>query len=116
LAEPVILVAEDEALIRMLVTEHLSASGFLVLEAEDAEAALAVIESQRVDLVFTDVNMPGAMKGDSMADWLSTHRPTLPVIVTSGVEKPTFRGQGRVFIRKPYLLLEVEHQIRELLH
>jgi two-component system, response regulator PdtaR len=116
MAQPVILVAEDEAGIREVVAEFLSDSGFNVVEAPDAASALSLIQSQQVDLVFSDINMPGAMQGDSLADWLSTHRPTLPVILTSGVEKPTLRGRARRFIRKPYLLLEVEHQIRELLH
>ena len=116
MAHPVILVAEDEAGIREIVAEFLSDSGFKVVEAPNAEAALELIQSRPVDLVFSDVNMPGAMQGDTLADWLSTHRPTLPVILTSGVEKPTLRGRARRFIRKPYLLLDVEHQIRELLH
>jgi CheY-like chemotaxis protein len=116
MAEPVILVAEDEAGIRAVVAEYLSDSGFKVVEASNAEAALNLINSQEIDLVFSDVNMPGTMQGDSLADWLSAHRPTLPVILTSGVEKPTLRGCARRFIRKPYLLLDVEHQIRELLH
>jgi CheY-like chemotaxis protein len=116
MAAPVILVAEDEVLIRMLIVEHLSGSGFKVVEAPTAEAALHLIASRQVDLVFTDVNMPGEMQGDSLADWLSAHRPALPVLVTSGVAKPTLRGRGRRFIRKPYSLMEVEHQIRELLH
>jgi two-component system, response regulator PdtaR len=116
MADPVILVAEDETLIRMLITEHLTDSGFKVVEAPNADVALNLIESRQVDLVFTDVNMPGAMQGDSLADWLSTHRPTLPVIVTSGVAEPRLRGKARRFIRKPYSLVELEHQIRELLH
>jgi two-component system, response regulator PdtaR len=116
MAEPVILVAEDETLIRMLISEHLTDSGFKVVQAPNADVALNLIKSRQVDLVFTDVNMPGSMQGDSLADWLSTNRPTLPVIVTSGVAKPTLRGSGRRFIRKPYSLLELEHQIRELLH
>ena len=116
MAEPVILVAEDEAGIRAIVAEYLSDSGFRVVEAPNAEAALNLIKSREIDLVFSDVNMPGGMQGDSLADWLSTNRPTLPVILTSGVGKPTLHGRARRFIRKPYLLLDVEHQIRELLH
>lgn len=116
MAEPVILVAEDETLIRTLISEHLTDSGFKVMEAPNAAEALTLIESQAVDLVFTDVNMPGAMQGDSLADWLSTHRPSLPVIVTSGMAKPALRGRSRRFIRKPYSLVDLEHQIRELLH
>ena len=116
MSEPVILVAEDETMIRTLIAEHLADSGFEVVEAPNAEVALDLIKSRPVDLVFTDVNMPGAMQGDSLADWLSTHRPTLPVLITSGVAKPMLRGRSRRFIRKPYSLVDLEHEIRELLH
>jgi CheY-like chemotaxis protein len=114
--ESIILVAEDEAAIRGLTAEFLAGSGFKVVEAANAEAALALIKSQRIDLVFTDINMPGLLQGDSLADWLSVHRPDLPVILTSGVARPTLRGTDRLFIAKPYRLNHVEAQIRHLLH
>jgi two-component system, response regulator PdtaR len=116
MAQPTILVAEDEALVRALVAAYLSDSGFQVLEASDADTALALIGSRKVDLVFTDINMPGVMKGDALAQWLSTHRPNMPVILTSGVERPRLSGAARQFIPKPYAMREVERKIRELLH
>jgi CheY-like chemotaxis protein len=113
---PVILVAEDEAPIRSLICEFLSDSGFRVLEADSAEAALALLDARAVDLVFTDVNMPGRLKGDALAQWLAVHCPQLPVIITSGMLKPQVCGYGRRFIPKPYELADVENQIRDLLH
>ena len=113
---PVILVAEDELPIRSMICDFLADSGFKVLEADSADAALAIIDSRAVDLLFTDVNMPGKMKGDSLARWLAVHCPHLPVIITSGLLKPRACGAGRRFIPKPYALADVEHQIRELLH
>ena len=113
---PVILVAEDELSIRSMICEFLADSGYEVLEADSAAAALALIDNRVVDLLFTDVNMPGKMKGDSLAQWLEVHCPGLPVIITSGLLKPHACGAGRRFIPKPYALADVEKQIRELLH
>jgi DNA-binding response OmpR family regulator len=113
---PIILVAEDESLIRLVISDFLNDAGFEVIQASTGDAALKVIETRRVDLVFSDINMPGDMKGDSLAEWLSTHHPTVPVIMTSGREIPDIRAADRRFIRKPYALSDVEHQIRELLH
>jgi two-component system, response regulator PdtaR len=111
-----ILIAEDETAIRARIATYLTDAGFEVLEANDAAAAVALIDSRKVDLVFSDVNMPGAMKGDALAKWLSTRHPGLPVILTSGVERPNLSGNVRRFIPKPYLMRDVEKKIRELLH
>ena len=61
---PVVLVVEDEILIRFLISEHLRDVGFTVIEASNADDAAAVIQSESpVDLVFSDINMPGGMDG-----------------------------------------------------
>jgi len=117
--QPVILVAEDEELIRFIVAEYLSDAGFGVVEASNAADALSVISSMAaVDLVFTDINMPGDMDGNALADWLLVHRPDIPVLLTSGVSRPRPRNGGwkRRFLLKPYALVDVEKSIRELLH
>lgn len=113
-----ILIAEDEELIRILVVEYLKEAGFKVLEAIHAAHAIAVINvCGPIDLVFTDIQMPGEMDGKALAHWLSQHRPDVPVLLTSGVEKPLMRPAfNRRFIRKPYALTEVEKHIRELLN
>jgi CheY-like chemotaxis protein len=114
----VILVVEDEVVLRTVIADHLHSAGFAVVEATNARDAIEVIASQvRVDLVFTDINMPGEMDGQSLAGWLLVHRPGLPVILTSGGAKatvPAYRHNRR-FMGKPYLLAEVERQIRILL-
>lgn len=90
----VILIAEDEELVRILVVEYLKDVGFKVIEAANAAHALAVInEAGPIDLVFTDIQMPGELDGQGLAHWLQQHRPDVPV-----------------------LLAEVERHIRELLH
>lgn len=113
-----LLIAEDEELIRILVVEYLQDAGFKVIEAVNAAHALAVInEAGPIALVFTDIQMPGEMDGQALAHWLHQHRPDVPVLLTSGVERPLMHpSRNRRFIPKPYALTEVERHIRELLH
>jgi CheY-like chemotaxis protein len=114
--KPVILVAEDEEVLRMLIAAFLHDEGYQVVEASNVSEALTAIISNHVDLVFTDINMPGKLKGDCMAKWLATHRPALPVIMTSGFESPSVEGDSQRFISKPYRLSDVASQIKDLLH
>jgi CheY-like chemotaxis protein len=99
-AVPLILVVEDEPLVRMVTSEILMDAGFRVLQAAHAEQALAILDQTPVALVFTDVDMPGALDGLGLRGVLSQRAPDLPVVLTSG-------GAGRVgqdgpFIAKPY--------------
>lgn len=79
-----ILVVEDEMLIRLHVADSFRESGFNVLEASDGAAALELLESREVDAVFTDVTLPGAPDGFGLARWIRSHRPGVPVVLTSG--------------------------------
>lgn len=82
---PVILVVEDEVFIRFDVADMLRENGFEVIEAGDAGQALAALASgARVDLVFSDIQMPGAMNGLGLARHVLETSPGLPVILTSG--------------------------------
>jgi len=82
---PVVLVVEDEVFIRFDVADMLRENGFEVIEACDAEAALAALASgARIDLVFSDIQMPGAMNGLGLARHIVDNLPGLPVILTSG--------------------------------
>ncbi len=85
-AEPLVLVVEDEVLIRMAVAEHLRSCGFKVAEAGSAsEAQDLILSGLKADLVFSDVTMPGDMDGLGLAQWLQEHAPGVPVVLTSGV-------------------------------
>ena len=119
LVNHVILIAEDEELIRSVFAEYMKAVGFYVLEAIHAADALAVLDKAgRIDMVFTDVHMPGQMDGYALADWINEHHPAMPVLLTSGIDKPPIgaHGKHRRFIAKPYALAEVERHIRELVN
>ena len=115
----IILIAEDEELIRMLIAEYLQDAGFKVIEAFNAAHALALInEAGLIDLLFTDIQMPGEMDGHALAQWVQRHWPDIPVLLTSGADRSftDLSSKHRRFIPKPYALPEVERHIRELLH
>lgn len=115
---PMILVVEDDVLTRLVVAEYLREAGFGVIEAASARDALDVIGSRtRVDLVFTDNNMPGDLDGCVLAKHLADRQPAIPVILTSGA---LTAGSGAArgpwyFMAKPYAVAEVEQRIRALL-
>jgi DNA-binding NtrC family response regulator len=79
-----ILVVEDEALIRMLVTEFLQDCGHRVFEAANVADAKDVIVDTPVDLVFSDINMPGGENGFALEKWVRRHYPNIKVLLTSG--------------------------------
>jgi CheY-like chemotaxis protein len=113
----VILVVEDLDDLRNNVSEYFRLSHFQVVATANAHEALAAIDSGRhIDLVFTDVNMPGAMDGVGLVKWLAVNRPRLPAIITSGVPHPEVTDLSPLyrFVQKPYFLDVLEHDIREI--
>ncbi|HEY0748196.1 MAG TPA: response regulator [Steroidobacteraceae bacterium] len=115
---PVILVIEDELLVRLSIADYLRDAGYVVIEVSSASEALTIIASQtQIDLVFSDINLPGWMDGEVLANWLSIRRPDIPVILTSGAITPSLRRSPDVFrfISKPYALMKVEEEIKALL-
>lgn len=103
----VVLVVEDEALIRVATVMGLEAAGFIVLECPGADEAIAILE-QRTDIraVFTDVDMPGSMDGLKLARYVADRWPPISLVVASGLVKvqPEDLPKGSRFIPKPYLL------------
>lgn len=102
---PGVLIVEDDILVRLAVSEFLRDVGFRVFEAFDAKEALAVIAAREVDLVFTDVKLPGWTDGFALAQWVRTHKPGVPVVVTSGGAAANFAQQHDLapnFLRKPF--------------
>ena len=103
----VVLVVEDDPLVRMLAADHLRDYGFIVVPAEHAAEALEILASDTpIHFVFTDVAMPGALDGLGLADWLRANRPQLPFAVASGNvtadEAKRRLGPGEAFFLKPY--------------
>lgn len=104
----VILVVEDSLVLRMSVAHYLRGTGYTVVESSNAPDALAVLASGiHIDLVFTDVQMPGDIDGVGLAERLAVKLPSLPVILTSGDPDLNVAIAGnapRRFVRKPYEL------------
>ena len=113
----VVLLAEDDAPTRTLVAEFLRANGLSVVEAVNADEAMAVFASNTlVDLVFTDVVMPGSMNGIALAGWVSQHHPHIPILITSAApEAMSANATNRCFLVKPYELRDIEALIHRLL-
>lgn len=84
-----ILVVEDEAIIRMMLVEELEDAGYFVLEAESADDAVEQLSRwPSIGLVVTDVRMPGSIDGIGLARWMREHRPDVPIVITSGFSTP----------------------------
>jgi CheY-like chemotaxis protein len=108
----VVLLVEDEVLIRAAAAETLRMRGFQVVEARDAHEALRVLERIHIDIVFSDVTMPGCMDGIGLAKWVREYKPALKVILTSGkVYLTSDVTGGRPVIEKPYRLDDVADQL-----
>ncbi len=104
-----ILVVEDEPITRLAVVDALRRAGFAVLEASTTEEALALIDAGApVDLIFSDIHMPGAKTGLDLARTLRLRRPEIPVVLTSGTQQSAANmALGAAFIHKPYSFAEV---------
>jgi CheY-like chemotaxis protein len=108
-----ILVVEDDVLVRAVGAETLRLAGFTVIEATTADQAWAYLRTgEAVDLVFSDIQMPGSLTGVDLARLLRAIRPELPIILTSGRAGP--EGLGR-FLEKPYRPSELVPLVCELL-
>lgn len=116
---PAVLVVEDEILIRFMVADYLRSAGYIVVEAANAADALEVLTSgERVDIMFTDVQMPGTMDGLMLVRWIYENRPNVQVLVTSGKGDDAALSSGLIagesFFSKPYALDVVASRIRSL--
>jgi CheY-like chemotaxis protein len=112
----VVLIVEDEVLIRMLLADALRQAGCEVIEAANAEEAFAVLHtSPDPDVLITDVRMPGPVDGFELAAFVRRTKPALKVIITSGYAGPNGAiGLADAFLPKPYDLAAIVGRIRML--
>jgi CheY-like chemotaxis protein len=116
-----ILVAEDDDVVRETVVATLRDMGYLVLHARDAQSALAIVDSgAAIDLLFTDVVMPGGMKGAELARRARERIPALAVLFTSGYAQDSIVHDGRLdagvnLLSKPYTREALARKLREVL-
>jgi DNA-binding NtrC family response regulator len=100
----VVLIVEDEPLIRMVGVCILQDEEFEVREAANADEAIAILEVEEVNLIFTDVHMPGSMDSLGLADYVQEQWPPIKIIITSGHGMRTAASLpfGAMFMPKPY--------------
>jgi CheY-like chemotaxis protein len=121
IAGETVLLVEDDPAVRMLVLDLLQALGYTALEAEDANAALPLLElDQRIDLLVTDVGLPG-MNGRQLAEIARQHRPDLKVLFMTGyaqkaAERQGFLEQGMDMVAKPFTLDLLANKIRTMIN
>jgi CheY-like chemotaxis protein len=115
--DPIILVVEDDVLIRAATAQYLRGSGFDVLEAVNVDEAVKILQATKaVRVVFTDVRLPGSRSGIDLLEIVRRDFPHAKVLFTSGIVKADELADTEIgFIRKPYFLFEVERQIKALL-
>jgi CheY-like chemotaxis protein len=121
LAGETVLVVDDEPTVRMVVMEVLEELGYAAIEAADGASGLAVLRSDaRVDLLVTDVGLPGGMSGRQMADMARTGRPGLKVLFITGYAEAAVVGNGNLdpgmhVMTKPFAMEALASRIKELI-
>jgi CheY-like chemotaxis protein len=113
-SQPTVLVVEDEILIRAAVAEYLRKLGFTVIEAADAAEAMAVfVSGEPIDVVLSDIHLPGSMDGRDLARWINRRRSAPPVLLSSGRSGARRVDEG--FIAKPYRLAALAEHLKSML-
>ncbi len=116
-----VLVVDDEPAVRMLVTDVLSDLGYVSVEAADGAAGLKILRSDiRIDLLVTDVGLPGGMNGRQVADAARVLRPGLKVLFITGYAETTVMGNGHLepgmaVLTKPFAMDHLAGKIRDLI-
>lgn len=117
----VVLLVEDEPAVRLVMAEILTDNGYTVLEAETAQLALHHVRSaERIDLLLTDVGLPGGMNGRQLADAAREHRPKLKVLFVTGYAEQTVLGgeqmeEGMAIMTKPFNIRSFSEKVQGLI-
>ena len=115
---PVILVVEDEFLLRMDAAAMVASAGFAVVEAANADEAIEILETRSdIAVVFTDIQMPGTMDGLRLARAVRGRWPPIKIVATSGhlTVAETDLPEGGRFLPKPYSAVDVTCVLREVI-
>ena len=116
----VVMVIDDEPTVRMLIVEVLQERGYSVIEAADGPTGLRVLQSEaRIDLLITDVGLPGGLNGRQVADAARAARPDLKVLFITGYAENALVGNGGLepgmeVVTKPFVMSELAAKIQEL--
>jgi signal transduction histidine kinase/PAS domain-containing protein len=116
-----VLVVDDEPTVRMLISDILEELGYVAIEAADSVAGLKVLQSDaRIDLLVTDVGLPGGMNGRQMADAARVTRPDLKVLFITGYAENSVLGNGRLapgmaVMTKPFPVEMMASRIKQMI-
>ncbi len=114
---PVILIVEDEFLLRINSAEVIEDAGFEVIQAADADEAIAILTARPdIHVVFTDIQMPGSMDGLMLARFVRDRWPPIKIIATSGLVRvgDDDLPAGSIFLPKPYPHATLVATLREM--
>jgi two-component system, response regulator PdtaR len=114
---PIVLVVEDEALLRLLAVEVVVEAGCVALEAGDADEAVALLESRSdISLLFTDIGRPGSMDGLKLAHAVRGRWPPIKILLVSGQVRlqPSELPSSSRFVGKPYRAAAMVEELRSL--
>jgi DNA-binding NtrC family response regulator len=119
-ARETVLIVEDEILIRIPIAQYLRDCGYKVIEAANADEAMVVLTHREtvVDIVFSDIEMPGSVDGFGLAKWIRENRPGMDVILTGTVPRSVDAAKDLCDegpIPRPYEVHVVHDHIRRLL-
>jgi CheY-like chemotaxis protein len=113
---PVVLVVENDVLLRLVTASNLRDAGFEVIEAADSAEAIRILDCIPVDVLFSDIDMPGKMDGLALAQWVHQRRVDTRIILTSSGERPLGGAKEYAsFLPKPYAEKDVERLLRSVL-
>ena len=116
-----VLVIDDEPTVRMLMVEVLEEAGYIVLEAKDGPDGLKILQSAAdIDLLITDVGLPGGINGRQVADAARETRPDLKVLFVTGYAENAAIGNGLLdagmqVITKPFVMAALGNKVREMI-
>jgi len=118
----VVLLVEDEPAVRLVMADVLADNGYTVLEADTGAKALRHIRSaERIDLLLSDVGLPGGMNGRQLADAAREHRPSLKVLFVTGYDEQAamgsgLMGEGMAIMTKPFNIASFSAKVQDLMH
>ena len=114
----VVLVVEDNPDVRELTMQRVEGLGYVVREAENGRAAVAILKSgEAIDIVLSDIVMAGGLSGYELGRWVQANRPGIPVLLTTGYAAEEARPDAADFpiLRKPYKRAELANALRDAL-
>ena len=118
----VVLLVEDEPAVRLVMADVLADNGYTVLEADTGAKALRQIRSAaRIDLLLSDVGLPGGMNGRQLADAAREYRPSLKVLFVTGYDEQAalgsgLMGEGMAIMTKPFNIASFSAKVQDLMH